>query len=73
MSTYGDIGSRTAAYAASELLTRGVPYLVLERFGQSSNFPATAPRASSSAALTRCRVRSPNWSKASPRRASRLP
>ena len=28
MSTYGDIGSRTAAYAASELLTRGVPYLV---------------------------------------------
>ena len=44
MSTYGDIGSRTAAYAASELLTRGVPYLVLERFGQSKQLPATAPK-----------------------------
>ena len=44
MSTYGDIGSRTAAYAASELLTRGVPYLVLERFGQSKQLPGNSTK-----------------------------
>ena len=30
---YGDISPRTAAYAEKELLKRGLPYLVLEKFG----------------------------------------
>lgn len=38
--TYGDIGPRTAAYAAKELLKRGLPYLVIEKFGQSKPLPA---------------------------------
>ena len=33
--SFGDISPRTAAYAAKELLRRGQPYLVLEKFGQS--------------------------------------
>lgn len=37
--TYGDISPRTAAYAAKEMLRRGAPYLVLERFGQSRPLP----------------------------------
>lgn len=37
---YGDISPRTAAYAAKELLTRGQPYLVLEKFGQAKPLPA---------------------------------
>ena len=37
---YGDISPRTAAYAAKELLTRGQPYLVLEKFGQAKALPA---------------------------------
>lgn len=32
---YGDISPRTAAYASKELLRRGLPYLVLEKFGQA--------------------------------------
>lgn len=32
--TYGDISPRTAAHASKELLRRGMPYLVLEKFGQ---------------------------------------
>lgn len=31
---YGDISPRTAAHAVAKMLTRGVPYLVLEKFGQ---------------------------------------
>ena len=30
---YGDISPRTAAYAQKELLKRGEPFLVIERFG----------------------------------------
>lgn len=37
--TYGDISPRTAAYAAKELLKRGLPYLVIEKFGQSKALP----------------------------------
>jgi N4-gp56 family major capsid protein len=37
--TYGDISPRTAAYAQKELLKRGEPYLVLERFGQGKPVP----------------------------------
>lgn len=37
---YGDISPRTAAYAEKELLKRGIPYLVLEKFGQAKPLPA---------------------------------
>lgn len=36
---YGDISPRTAAYASKQLLKRGLPYLVLELFGQSKPIP----------------------------------
>lgn len=36
---YGDISPRTAAYAEKELLKRGLPYLVLEKFGQAKPLP----------------------------------
>lgn len=39
MSVYGDISPRTAAYAEKELLKRGLPYLILEKFGQSKPLP----------------------------------
>lgn len=37
---YGDISPRTAAYAEKELLKRGLPYLVIEKFGQAKQLPA---------------------------------
>lgn len=37
---FGDISPRTAAYAAKKLLKRGLPYLVLEKFGQAVTLPA---------------------------------
>lgn len=36
---YGDISPRTAAYAEKELLKRGLPFLVLEKFGQAKPLP----------------------------------
>ncbi len=36
---YGDISPRTAAYAEKELLKRGLPFLVLEKFGQAKSLP----------------------------------
>lgn len=36
---YGDISPRTAAYAAKELLKRGFPFLVIEKFGQAKPLP----------------------------------
>lgn len=36
---YGDISPRTAAYAATDLLERGTPYLVIEKFGQPKPVP----------------------------------
>ena len=42
--TYGDIGVRTAAYAAKELLKRGIPYLVLEKFGQAKPLPGNSTK-----------------------------
>jgi N4-gp56 family major capsid protein len=41
---YGDISPRTAAYAVSELLKRGMPYLVLEKFGQTYPIPNNATK-----------------------------
>jgi N4-gp56 family major capsid protein len=38
--TYGDISPRTAAFVVRDLLKRGMPWLVLERFGQSKPLPA---------------------------------
>lgn len=32
---YGDISPRTAAFVVTELLKRGMPYLILEKFGQA--------------------------------------
>lgn len=39
ITTYGDISPRTAQYAAKRLLKRAIPYLVLEKFGQSRPIP----------------------------------
>lgn len=36
---YGDISPRTAAYVVAELLTRGMPLLVFEKFGQGKPIP----------------------------------
>lgn len=41
---YGDISPRTAAYAEKELLKRGLPYLVLEKFGQAKPLPSNSTR-----------------------------
>lgn len=39
ITTYGDISPRTAVYAMKRLLKRAIPYLVLEKFGQSRPLP----------------------------------
>jgi N4-gp56 family major capsid protein len=36
---YGDISPRTAAFAAAEMLRRGLPYLILQPFGQTRPIP----------------------------------
>lgn len=36
---YGDISPRTAAYVVKNLLTRAIPYMVIERFGQNYPIP----------------------------------
>lgn len=41
---YGDISPRTAAYAEKELLKRGLPYLVFEKFGQSKALPSNSTK-----------------------------
>lgn len=42
--TYGDISPRTAAYAEKEMLKRGIPYLVIEKFGQAKSLPSNSTR-----------------------------
>lgn len=42
--TYGDITPRTAAYAVKQLLKRGLPYLCLERFGQTYPLPTRSTK-----------------------------
>lgn len=37
--TYGDISPRTAAYVVKDLLTRAMPYMVIEKFGQTYPIP----------------------------------
>ena len=41
---YGDISPRTSAYACKELLKRGIPYLVFEKFGQAKNLPSNSSK-----------------------------
>lgn len=41
---YGDISPSTAAYLSKDFLKRGIPYLVLEKFGQSTTLPERATR-----------------------------
>jgi N4-gp56 family major capsid protein len=41
---YGDISPRTAAYAVSEFLKRGLPFLILEKFGQTYPIPNQATK-----------------------------
>ena len=37
--TYGDISQRTAAYAASEMLSHAEPVLILQKFGLTKPMP----------------------------------
>ena len=41
---YGDISPRTAAYVVKELLTRGMPFLVFEKYGQSKPLPKNSTK-----------------------------
>lgn len=41
---YGDISPRTAAYAEKELLKRGLPFLVIEKFGQAKPLPENSTK-----------------------------
>lgn len=41
---YGDISPRTAAFAVSELLKRGLPYLIIEKFGQTYVIPSNSTK-----------------------------
>ena len=41
---YGDISPRTAAYVVRELLKRGMPVLVFEKFGQSKPLPKNSTK-----------------------------
>ena len=43
-SGYGAISPRVAAYAAKELLKRGLPYLVFEKFGQAKTQPSNSTK-----------------------------
>ena len=44
VTNYGDITPRTAAYAVSQLLKRGMPYLVIEKFGQTYPLPTNSTK-----------------------------
>ncbi len=41
---YGDISPRTAGYVAAELLKRGIPYLLIEKFGQGKPVPMNSTK-----------------------------
>lgn len=42
--SFGDISPRTAAYVSKDLLTRGLPFMVLEKFGQAKTIPANSTK-----------------------------
>lgn len=41
---YGDISPRTAAYAVTQLLKRGMPYMFFEKFGQTYPLPTNSTK-----------------------------
>ena len=41
---YGDISPRTAAFVVKDLMKRGMPYLILEKFGQAKPIPANSSK-----------------------------
>jgi N4-gp56 family major capsid protein len=41
---YGDISPRTAAFVVKQLLERGMPYMVLEKFGQAKPLPSNSTK-----------------------------
>ena len=41
---YGDISPRTAAFVVKDLMKRGMPYLILEKFGQAKPIPAKSTK-----------------------------
>lgn len=41
---YGDISPRTAAYVIKDLLKRAIPYMVIEKFGQSYPIPQNSTK-----------------------------
>jgi len=41
---YGDISPRTAAYVIKDLLTRAIPYMVIEKFGQTYPIPLNSTK-----------------------------
>jgi len=44
MNTYGDLSPRTAAFVVKDLLKRGFPYLILEKFGQAKPIPKNSSK-----------------------------
>lgn len=42
--TYGDISPRTAAFVVRDLLKRGMPWLIFEKFGQAKPLPANSTK-----------------------------
>jgi len=42
--TYGDISPRTAAFVVRDLLKRGMPWLVFEKFGQAKPLPSNSTK-----------------------------
>lgn len=42
--TYGDISPRTAAFVVRDLLKRGMPWLMIEKFGQAKPLPAKSTK-----------------------------
>src|SRR5687768_11600425 len=44
MTTYGDISPAVAGYHAAELLTRAIPYLILEKFAQTKPLPSNSTK-----------------------------
>ena len=44
ITTYGDISPRTAAFVVRDLLKRGMPWLIFEKFGQAKPLPSNSTK-----------------------------
>jgi N4-gp56 family major capsid protein len=44
MTAYGDISPRTAAFVVTDLMKRGMPYLVFEKYGQAKPIPKNSTK-----------------------------